>query len=292
MSEQQFEPAVLALLQEIAKDPRASLLRIPKAPLLRYMGRPEETISPHGSHLTKAEKHLVTAYREQAARVLVEACILRLKEDPQIFSTIQPDGADLRARAHALSSRVRAEERPLDALRALAHGTETPVSGMAVAALLLAPSELALNVLALAHQAEGNVQASIRVLGKAFDGASSFHQRAQAYENMARACDMQQRFGEALEFNYRASVTDVRKVRFLVWCLTSAIQAGDEARAIESIGRLEEHPQDADLPDIVRRLRLGRKRDSWSPTRGSLRVVANIRRHLTEKSGDICGAFL
>jgi hypothetical protein len=291
MSEPSFDPAVLALLQEIAKDPRASLLRIPKEPLLKYVGRPEEFVSPHGSYLTKAEKHLVTAYREQGARVLLEACILRLKEDPLIYATRSPVETELRARSRRLAPHVPGEDQPLEALRALAQGKDSPMSALAAGSLRLAPSELAYNVLALAHQQEGHVRASMRVLRRLIDGVSSFEQRAQAWENLARAHVMCKQFKEGFDCNRRASLIDERKIRFEVMCLTNAIQGGAESAAFDSAARLDAHANGKMLKEVVQSLRLGRARGAWIPTGAALLLIPRIHGHVSERSREVCATF-
>jgi hypothetical protein len=291
MSEQRFEPEVLALLDEIARSPDATLLRIPRERLLRYVGRPEEMISPHGSWLTKAEKHLVTAYREQAARVLLEVCILRLKEDPLIFSTTQPDPATLATRARKVARRLPKQSVSLGTLNDLAGGRIVPTSILAVASLRLAPSDLATNALGLAHQQEGHVMASMRVLKKSLASTSSFHQRAQAWENLGRAYSLKGLFRNAFECDYRAILTDDRKLRFVVWCLADAIQGGDEPSALESAKRIHLRQDSRDAITIARDLLAGRANGSWSPTPAGRRLASRIRKQLPEESGAICDAF-
>jgi hypothetical protein len=290
VSEQRFDPEVTALLREIAKDPRSSLLRIPERPLRPWVGYPEETISPHGSHLTKVEKHLAWAYREEASWILLEACILRLKEDPQIYSTIQPDPERLPIAAGRVVSRVEGGEGPRAALRALAREDEVSTSALAAASLRLAPSEVGLNGLALAHQQEGHVQASLRVLSRFFDGASSSRQRAHAWENRARAHVMRGEFGEAYESEYQASCADASEVRFLVWCLTCALQGGNENKVRETIRRLNAHPGRG-LTHIAQRLLEAKIRGLWAPTRASLQLVPHVRGILSEGNRAICELF-
>jgi hypothetical protein len=286
MTERALAPEVVALLEKIAADPESSLLHVPRERLLRYVGHPEETVSPHGSYLSKAEKHLVAAYREQAAWLLLEACVLRLKEDPLVFSTLAPAPENLRRVAGRVWDTLGGEE---PALGGVAAGTEVSCLALASASLRLAPSTLALNCLALAHQQEGQARTSLRTLHRLLDDTCPSHQRAQALENMARAHVMLQEFQEAFACDYRASLIDERKVRFIVCCLTDALQGGEERKALESAARLGRRGED--LSHFVRGLRLGRENGTWAPTPASLQLLSRIRRHMPERSGVICDVF-
>lgn len=291
MSGHGFDPEVVELLDGIARDPRASLLRMPRERLLRWVGRPDETISPHGSYLTKAERHLVTAYREQAAWVLLQACVLKLKEDPLVFSTLNPEPESVRVSARRVAGRLEGDEDPCRVLAAVADAADVVCSALAAASLRLAPTELGRNCLALAHQREGHLRSSMRVLTAFVAGPCSTTQLAQAWENLGRAHALEGDFAIAYECDCKASNADAQKVRFLVCCFTSAIQGGNQPRAMEAVGRIMAHPAVGDLPVTVQALREGRARGEWSPTPASASVMAGLRGHVPDKLQGICDAF-
>jgi hypothetical protein len=286
-----FEPAVLLLLEEIAKDPQASLLRIPKKPLREFAPGSEEVLSPHGSHLTLAEKHLVQAYREEAAWVLLQACIARLKEDPGIHSPFDPDPDGLRKVAHRLRERLEPEGQPPEALRAVAEGASRSPTDLAVASIRLAPSEVAYNCLALSHQQEGHVEASVQVLGRFFRGTSTNGAKAAACANMARAWEKQGKLEQALRSNLKACSFEPAETVFLVWALASALQVGEESTAIGCAKRLDEQEPADSVGRAIHGLRLGRAMGSWCPTSAGLRLAARIRGLGSERSEAVCEAF-
>jgi hypothetical protein len=233
----------------------------------------------------------VTAYREQAAWVLLQACVLKLMEDPLVFSTLSPEPESLRVSARRVAGKLAGEVEPCRVLAAVADEEDVASSALAAASLRLAPSELARNCLALSHQREGHLRSSMRVLTAFVAGPCSTTQLAQAWENLGRAHALEGQFAIAYECDCKASNTDERKVRFLVWRLTSAIQAGSEAKALECIARIEAHPSSRDLPVIAQGLRDGRARGDWSPTSASLPVACWLRGRVSEEIRGICDAF-
>lgn len=65
-----LDPEVEALLAEIARDPRSSLLRAPRARNLPELFRPPDLVRPSATFLTRAERHLLAVHREEVAFLL------------------------------------------------------------------------------------------------------------------------------------------------------------------------------------------------------------------------------
>ena len=291
MSDDSFDPAVVTLLREIAADPRASLLRIPKERLIRWVGRPEEVIKPSGSYLTKAEKHLVKAYREEAAWVLLQACVVELKKQPLVVSTLAPDPMRLKQAAESLSAAKSLPPVARRATRDLASGLALDAVQLGATALRLVPTDHARNCLAVAFQREGRDASSLPLLHRLLAGEPCAVQRAQAFENMARIWTRRADHSKALTWSREASRADEQRVRFLVWCLTSAIQAGDERSTRAQAIKIEEHARREEVVGIAQSLTAARLASDWVPTLESQRLVARLSGEMPEIAWKVCNAF-
>jgi hypothetical protein len=291
MSETQFEPEVLALLDEIARSPEGRLLHVPRQRLRSYYGDPSETLTPHGSYLSKAERHLVSAYREQAARVLLEACHARLQRDQQVVKTRDYVEGDLQGKARVLSRSMPVDPDLKKTLTSLGDRSELSATELVVASVRLAPSEAASNALAVCYQQEGWLRTSLRVLAPFFDCAASDAQRADALSNMGRAHFRPGEYHRAFEFSRQACLLDESRSRLAVWCLTDALQSGDEQAALAASRTLEERLQDGCVALALQVLVEGKKRGAWTPTAAGRNVSARIRVTLPPASGAVCEVF-
>lgn len=284
-----FEPEVLALLDEIARSPEGRLLRVPRERLRSYFGDPKEILTPHGSFQSRAERHLITRYREQAARVLLEACHARLQQDQQVVTTAHHDEEALRERARVLSAQLSTDFAGTQ--DPLLHLSGLSATELAVASARLDPRDAALNALAVCYQSEGWLQSSLRVLATFFDLAVSSEQRADAFSNMARAHSLQGQFSRAVDFRMQACTFDHRRSRLAAWGMVDAIQAGSEERALACSRLLEERASDGGVPGVLQFLDAGRSRARWQPTREARDLCLRLRNALPTVSGALCDAF-
>lgn len=291
MSAHSFDPEVVALLREVAADPRASLLHVPKERLIRWVGRPEELVSPTGSHLTKAEKHLVSAYREEAAWVLLQACVAELKKLPLVFSNLDPKPESLADAAKHLTEVEHLDPDTRKDISRVADGTADDVVQLAAAALRLAPNDHARNCLAVAFQAKGLEASSMRQIRVLLAGEPCAAQKAQAYENMAQVWSKREDHQRALACNSRASKADESKVRLLVWCLTSALQVGDARCARAYSLQIQEHPGKDGVVDISAALLSARSLSDWRPTARSQELVRGLEGKVPDVAWSVCNAF-
>lgn len=83
-----FDPAVEELLREIAADPDSSLLRVPRPTVVHSLTHRQETVRPTATGLTSAERELLRVHRAEVAKLLREACVLRLSEHPRAPATL------------------------------------------------------------------------------------------------------------------------------------------------------------------------------------------------------------
>lgn len=290
MSGRHFEPEVLALLEEIARSPEGSLIRIPRE-RLAYHGDPREMLTPHGSFLSRAERHLVTAYREEAAQVLLEACILQLSREAQIYSTLKADERELRTRARPLSGRLASERDLPKSLWFLGNGDHVSYTDLATASVRLVPTDLGFSALANCYQKERLFRSSLRVLARFHDAGVSNFRRAQGFANMAKAYSLQGNYMRAFELGLQALRLDEGHSRFAIWCMTDALQAGNEGALLESAKLLDNAPDLHDYSESLTLLRKDRDRSAWTPTLASRKLSARLRSTLSPRTGAICELF-
>lgn len=289
MSESRFDPEVLALLDEIASDPRASLLRMPARPLKNWIAGPEEVLSPHASHLTRAERHLVQAYREEAASVLVEACIRELSQS-RVADSSTPPSPTLEARARRLVDHAGIDGPDLEPLERVASSKRVSSLVIAGAAMRLAPSDVARNCLGAALTLEGSPASARRVLGPvARDGATA-RQRAKALANLGMVCSELRDYEGAVEYNRLACRTDGDWAAAPIWALVGAIQLGRERDVVEFLRRVDQRASTRSVQDLAAGMRRDRIKGSWSPTRDSARALSLVQR-LGAQSRELCNAF-
>ncbi|HEX6883245.1 MAG TPA: hypothetical protein VF530_07670 [Planctomycetota bacterium] len=290
MSGTAFDPDVLALLDEIARSPEGRLLRIPRERLPTYFGDERELLTPHGSFLSKAERHLITAYREQAASVLLDACIMKLREDPMLFATRVVNEPEMQRKAELLSSRLAGEPEVTRTLEFLSRSSGLSSTQLAAASLRIGPSDLGINALAVSYQDEGLLGSSSRLLARFFQRGASNPQRAQGIANMGRLHVLRGEFLPAWDFACKAYELDSSS-RFAAWSLTAALQGGLEPQAVRSAQLLDECEAATDFDELRLGIVAGRRSGAWLPTPASRRLIPRIRDTVASRSGAICDAF-
>ena len=293
MSAETFDPEVVELLREVVADPASTLTRMPPERLKRWIPGPEEVISPHGSYLTKAERHLALAYREQAAWVLLHACIERLTPgDSLVFSPARVRPDVLRRSAGRFHERS-VEEPAGSLLGSVARGEEPTASQLATAALRLVPSDAARNCLAAALHKEGSSLGGLRLLKRILANQPSVVFRSLAWENQGLIHSARKEYRRACEC-YDWSVRAMEdRLRPRVWLLTMALQIGDEASAVAADKRINDG-RFADEPlfdEWVARLDGSLTARTWEPTRESLILIPRLGDRLTEKARRISDVF-
>lgn len=288
-----FDPEVMQLLREVVADPRSTLTRIPTEKLERWIGRPDETISPHGSYLTKAEKHLVQAYREKAAWVLVHACIEMLVSGHSlVFSPTRVTPERIRIQAVRLKKCKELDQSALNLLDSIAASAWPRPSQLSAAALSLAPTEQSRNCLALSLIREGDSTGALRLLGSILASRPSAKFRVLAWENSALVHASRFDYARALQCNLRANQVSADYSPAFLWRMTMALQLGDERAAIEAARRLEERFEHLEeLRSLVNEVSKAREVGNWTPSRESTRLVPRLRDRLSEGGQSVCDAF-
>ncbi|MBL8858313.1 MAG: tetratricopeptide repeat protein [Planctomycetes bacterium] len=93
-----IDPEVEAILQEVARDPQSSLLRIERPRVIRGLLEREPTVGVATAGLTLAERHLVQTRRAETAFALRVMCINALEVDPRNNQILTNSSAGERAK--------------------------------------------------------------------------------------------------------------------------------------------------------------------------------------------------
>ncbi len=172
MTSPAFDPEVQALLDEMVTDPNSTLLKIPEAPLSKWLAKREPPVSTGEAFLTRVERYLLQEYREEAALLLAQACqsalLSKPLEETRIhrhitggFALEPVDRGELQEKAFRLASFPAASSfrAPLEML-----GLESTPSQLAAASLRIAPRDETRIWMAIALNQEGQHQSAMRVL--------------------------------------------------------------------------------------------------------------------------------
>jgi hypothetical protein len=297
MSEHRFDPAVVALLDELARSSSSGLLRVPKERLLRWVGREEDVLTPHHPFLSRGEKHLIEAYREQAASLLRDACVIRLVEraDSGVFveSGRTPSGEWIRERAHRVLHAV--ETGLLDRRTQMSlEGFEgREASQLAAAALRLMPSDAARIALGAALHSEGHTRAAMRTFEAVLRGRPTPIFRSVALDNLASIRCTMLDYPRALALHIEANRAANGRWKTATSRMVVAIQLGEAGEAKSAAHLLNQmEPNPAWCDELARFLRRTREAKRWSPTSQATRVVPVLRDQVAGDARKICDALL
>lgn len=243
-----FDPEVQALLEEIVTDPNSTLLKVPEAPLSKWLAKREPPVSTGEAFLTRAERYLLQEYREEAACLLLDSCVSDLLSKPLEETrihrhvtggfTLEPlNRSDLSKQADRLtSSRAGSNlKEPLELLR-----QETNASRLASASLRLAPRDEARIWMALALHHEGHPQSAIRILLDVLGHHPTRMNELYAREDCGFVMLVKQNYETALEWYRSASLMpESGSLASMSWML-SAFQIGARSEAAAAARRVED----------------------------------------------------
>lgn len=286
-----FDPEVVALLREIVEDPNSTLTRIPTERLERWIPRAEDMILPSGSYLTKAEKHLAQAYREEAAWVLLHACMERMTSKSfLIFATSSIEPNLLRRNARYMGIHFGLEIPLLGRLDETA--PEPLPTQLASTALMLVPSDAARIVLACAYHHEGAHSTALGLLNTILHQGSASIARSMAWESCGSVYSSQESYRQAYDCYDRACRMTPNRCNPHVWMFAMALQLGDHEATLRAANLLNAHPRNAaQLNDLASRLRNSRSASQWTPTSVCRNLIQSIGDQLPETTRGLCAAF-
>ncbi|NOT32129.1 MAG: hypothetical protein HOP15_16905 [Planctomycetes bacterium] len=296
MSEHSFDPEVVALLDEIARSSSSTLLRTPKERLLRWVGRPEEVLSPHGSYLSKAEKHLVGAYREQAASVLYAACIDRLASRPEtgvfVESSRRPDMREINSRASRLAQGMSSQQPDGLVHKALLNHTGLSASGLATISLRLVPADPARIALGASYHVDGLPFAAMRMFEQVLSGRPSSNMRSIAHDNRGSVQCALRNYSRALESYVAASRAAVGRWKVTIVRMTVALQLGEKGEAVHSAEALAGMDVKTEwLNELIQFFEQTRRAKKWVLTPQAERAICELHDSLPEVARRVCNAL-
>lgn len=238
-----------ALLAEIAADPDAKVLRVPRAENVLALAE-QPVVGAHAPELSAVERHLLLSFREEAAYLLRERCAMLLHaNDPDHVKWhrwVHDDEeyelaseADWRRRASAAAATVwPTNDAPgAEALRRTAREDVGSITELALASTRLVPSTSAQLYVALEHLELGQFETSQRELTGALESASTSEERSLCWENLGSAYSRGGRHLDAAEAYRRSWSADPSRSLALVYSLANAVQAG-VGESVLSVGRL------------------------------------------------------
>jgi hypothetical protein len=239
-----FEPELEQLIREIAADPRSHLLRIPRPAAIRSLHSREREVSANATGLTLAERELVRVYRCEAAKLLREACVMRVMNHPEgktwLVSHLTPvrqlrlrDTDDWSRRAQATLADATAHRGGLDGIELIetcvSHPDATAVSvaELAAASLRLEPADPAWIYPAIESVHEGRFAAALHSLERLLETPTSPWHRTFVWTQIGRAkLSAGDPSGALLAYKRVVELDASRIAGSLGWC-AAACEIGD-----------------------------------------------------------------
>lgn len=291
-----LDPEIQELLEEVARDPRSHLLRVPRINVPLAF---EPAASPGAAFLTTVERRLLEVHRSEAARLLLEMVQRRVFEDPRSASrfhrSITVDrqweltDPKLWLRRGQEQLRISPAELREDAAYVLldecVRAPRDPAPSaveLAVASLRLVPRAETRIWLALAlHQAE-QTGSALSILHTSAAQHSSQLTHSIAWESIGY-CQWELGRVDASLPAYRtaSSSLESRSAPVMSWLLV-ALHAEQRASALEAAQRLgdlvpEHHPS---VDELIRVNRARARDGSWSASASSVRLARSIEDHV------------
>ncbi len=284
-----FDPEVQALLEEIVADPSSTLLKVPEAPLSKWLIAREPPVSPREPVLTRAERYLVQAHREYIARLLLERSVMELTRGSISETRVHrcltanerlplPTDDAWRLKAEKeLDSHTTIQDAAIghDLLRRCVGGDRNPQPSQLVAASLrLAPCDQTRVWLGVALHREGQNRSALRVLHDILGHRPSTLDEAWARADCGLVHFWQGEFASAADWYRSAAAVRTDKLRpvFAFGWMTSALQLGDASDVRTASIRIDENVNSSDpvLAEFITALR------TVSPSPDCKRILAEM----------------
>jgi tetratricopeptide (TPR) repeat protein len=278
------------LFEEIASDPTSTLGRIPTGKIEEWAGDPKGLLSPRGDYLSKAEKHLMTAYREEAAKVLVQASVDATKKKSLLIYT--PEYIPRREALEHSAARLAKTPELGDFVTILQAVGTARASRLAAASLALVPRDSTRICLAVALRHEGHEQTGLGILNRILASRPSHLDASMALENKGAVLASRHQFAEALECDRAALLLRPGSLQIATWRVTMAFQLGDDRLVAQAAAGLRDTDVTSEsIGQISRQLFESRRQGVWKPTRDSLELMRRTSHAFDDNLRSIGHAF-
>lgn len=303
-----MDPGVFELLGEISRDKDSRLMKLARAGFGPPHVLRSRAISARESLFTRAERHLLSEYREEVAFLLFKACqreVMSLPSERSMiyrkagsgFEVVIPPPEWWRAEGQRIQrSRARAEvRRSQDLLGADLTTARVEASALASASLAIWPRDETRIWLALALFAEGDIATGKHVLQDVLAHHPSDSNESYARQGMGWEA-LEQGDGERAVSEYRrAFEKGADRVNPLLAWLHAALASCDRASVLTSAGLLAEIRRadiEAFIDDHVglwtRQLESG----AFKPSSGARDLASAIAGDLPDPARRIAAVFL
>jgi hypothetical protein len=278
-----LEPEIEGLIQEIGRDPRSSFFQVerPKSP--RGLLQAWDRYSPVSAGWTAAERHLMTAHREDLAfclrtRVLMESLRLRPlsvfvdhRRSVDDVSSM-PSDAEWRQSASRAVRLARLDDAPeADLVVRLLAERELTVEELYDVALItvrLTPNDTAWLRIGLALNLRGDPHSAIQLLTARERLAGSELMRSYMWDNIGVAYSMLGDHAAAREAYKKACSLGPLRVSPLASLLYQSLLSGDPIASERACNRIDEEvePGHPALLHFLDGLRRARTAGLWNPS--------------------------
>ena len=252
-------PEIQALLEEIARDPRSHLLRVPRLHLPLAF---EPPVRPGEAFLTKAERHLLKSHRDEVAQLLLDAARRAAYAHPRAATRLHRcltvdreldlgDPEEWRRRSLYEMELAPDDCRQSEEFEVLKECTRTKraphcsSATMALASLRLVPRAEARICLAAGLGLDGHVRSGTIVLSKTIVLGSSILNEQCALELLGSFLFEVGSVHQAHAAYRRGSFGETRSTPVMNWMLV-ALQLGDSRSALEAANCLGDRIDDED----------------------------------------------
>ena len=303
-----FNPDLEAILQEIARDPRAKMLKVPSSGALIYSNtQPQVGIA--APSLTAAEVEVLTVHREELAERLKERCLIEFFREPgaklhlnssiEVGRTLEVRDEDEWHRETKQLLEYKLEETrhqiAKDVLKKCVKGSEersVSITELATAMMRIAPKEQGRLYVALDLLKKGRPSEAVALAQGALEENPSSQTASYAFEILADALWKLGHKGEALEASRDSIMAMETRIHSVLCCIDIAVRSGAEREAKEACRRLDDFDAPRD-PAVIRFIRPERMAKSLClPSRESREWAFDLLNSSGESSKEVLNAIL
>lgn len=288
-----FDPELEQILRDVARDPRSSLLRVPRPNRPLRLADEWRAFSGRTPGLTAAERQLLESYRCEVAWLLRERWLHELIVRPKasfslarvsVLEKRRADGSSTwQDEIEGLQADLAAERRGdllgcLIAARPSSSLTSEQVTGLLLASERLAPSTSGKILLAQDLVRKDQPRAAVEWTRKVLSAEHRPVYRSILWDTMALAVGSAGKLRAAARGYELASNTGEPRFNPLAYWLVLAAQVGDDRGAREAASRITEvGPASEPFVDVfIAQQTRTRQNGAWNPTPSCAEILPTL----------------